>query len=281
MQILNESCYKKEQYMRVPTEIAKDLYFYVEWAGKLECKNDFYIRRNRLNSYLLLYTTGGSGTLHYEKSTYRITKGNVVLLDCNVDQEYFTESAPWTFQYIHFCGNLSDRYCRLIHQLYHAPVFISNIPDLGKLFDRVIAGTASAADEVTVSDHLYRLLAALIAHCEDKQQSFRAGKAMDYISDNYMENIDVQTIADACGFSRSYFSVQFKDATGLSPHEYLVQCRISAAKQMLTNTTTSISRIADACGFASSSAFIRAFKKQVGLSPLAYKKQLLTDTMSG
>lgn len=64
--------------------------------------------------------------------------------------------------------------------------------------------------------------------------------SMEYISDNYMDITDIGSIAALFNFSRSHFTVRFKKATGITPYDYLTKCRISAAKQLLTNTNRSI-----------------------------------------
>lgn len=275
MNILNEECFNKEKYMRIPTETAKNLYFYTEWAGAFECKKDFYIHRGGLNSYLLLYTISGTGFLSYKNRDFVITPGSVTFLDCRVEHKYFTQKAPWKFKYIHFNGNLSDRYCEYINHIYGSPVFSSDILNLDRLFDKAVSDAKERRDEAVSSEHIYKIITSFIYNCDNNGAVFNSQKVMEYISDNYMDITDIGSIAALFNFSRSHFTVRFKKATGITPYDYLTKCRISAAKQLLTNTNRSIEYISEACGFGTYSSFIRAFKSKTGLSPIAYKRLVL------
>ena len=84
----------------------------------------------------------------------------------------------------------------------------------------------------------------------------------------------LQEIADVCGLSVSHFSRTFRRSTGLSPHAWLLQMRVEAAKAMLRRRDDSLSMIALACGFADQSHFTRVFTRRVGVSPGVWRKYL-------
>ena len=81
-------------------------------------------------------------------------------------------------------------------------------------------------------------------------------------------------IASACGLSVSHFSRAFRRSIGLSPHAWLLDKRVEAAKAMLRRREAPLSLIALACGFADQSHFTRVFTRRVGLSPGAWRKYL-------
>jgi AraC family transcriptional regulator len=81
-------------------------------------------------------------------------------------------------------------------------------------------------------------------------------------------------VARACGLSVSHFSRAFRRSTGASPHAWLLQMRVEAAKAMLRRREAPLSSIALACGFADQSHFTRVFTRRVGLSPGAWRKYL-------
>jgi AraC-like DNA-binding protein len=74
--------------------------------------------------------------------------------------------------------------------------------------------------------------------------------------------------------SYSAFRQNFKKITGLPPNQYQIQIRLNKAKSLLHNTTLSIDQIAHACGFDSIHYFSRLFKSKLGLSPLAFRKNI-------
>lgn len=96
-------------------------------------------------------------------------------------------------------------------------------------------------------------------------------KAQQYIARNYSGNLTAATIAAACDISVSYLYRLFQTALDCTPGEYLLSCRISAARELLVNTGLSLNEIAFRCGFNSQSYFSDCFKRRVGISPSAYR----------
>lgn len=280
MFIQNEICFEAKKYINIPTEIAQKLYFYAKWVGEFDCKKEFYIHRDNLRSLLLLYTTAGSGTLRFGGKTYALEKGSLMFIDCEKEHEYYTESEPWHFKYLHFDGASSAEYYEYIRSLFGSPVFSPCTPDFETVFDKVINDVRNRSSEIVTSEHIYRLLARTIQSRDEASSSFNIQKIIEFISDNYMEKINADSLASTFGFSRSYFSVKFEKATGQSPYTYLTECRISAAKRLLADTDDTVGRISESCGFDGTSAFIRTFKRKTGMSPLNYRKNVRSGNIS-
>ena len=72
--------------------------------------------------------------------------------------------------------------------------------------------------------------------------------------------------------SRAHFSRAFKSSFGTTPHQYIVQRRIARAQQALLTSAEPLSQVALTCGFADQSHFSRVFRRQVGSSPLAWRR---------
>lgn len=99
--------------------------------------------------------------------------------------------------------------------------------------------------------------------------------ALTYITDNYMNTISINSVANYCNLSPTYFSKKFKIVVGKTFKEYLQCLRISKATQMLLTTDDSITKIALQCGFSSSNYFKDSFRKFSGVSPREYRKKYL------
>ncbi len=97
--------------------------------------------------------------------------------------------------------------------------------------------------------------------------------AINYINEHFRENVSLERIADYVHMSKIYFRKQFIEATGMSPHEYVKQQRISEAKKQLFISLDSISDIAYNSGFSSQSYFNYVFKKETGTSPKNYREK--------
>ena len=97
--------------------------------------------------------------------------------------------------------------------------------------------------------------------------------AKKYIEKNYKRNLSTADIAAAAGLSESRFRYLFGSTYGISPHKYLIQVRIAAAKRMLWDTDNSISRVAEECGFGCQQYLNDVFRKNVGLTPRQYREE--------
>lgn len=96
----------------------------------------------------------------------------------------------------------------------------------------------------------------------------------------YSEDFSLAGIAADYDMSVSYLAHLFKETTGISIMRYLLNCRVSAAKKHLVETTLSIRDIAEQCGFNDVSNFARTFRKETGCSPRQYRRDNYIYTSS-
>jgi signal transduction histidine kinase/DNA-binding LacI/PurR family transcriptional regulator/AraC-like DNA-binding protein len=105
-----------------------------------------------------------------------------------------------------------------------------------------------------------------------------ARRAMAFIHEHYAESLSRQAIANHVAVNERYLTRCFHHETGLTPTAYLARYRIDRAKALLACTDDSITEIALATGFSSSSHFSRVFRAEAGLTPMAYRNgQQRTD----
>lgn len=108
---------------------------------------------------------------------------------------------------------------------------------------------------------------------EDGLSKYKLVQAIEYINDHLSENkLSLAAIAAELHMSQYYFCRLFKQATGMTPHQYLIQQRIEHAKQLLRLPELTITRIAIDCGFANQSHFAKYFRLHTGLSPQRFRK---------
>lgn len=94
---------------------------------------------------------------------------------------------------------------------------------------------------------------------------------IEYMTDNYCENITVKMLAEKAFLSKSYFMLRFREKTGMGAIEYLNRLRIRKVCGYLQAGGTSISSAAFSCGFRNLSNFNRLFRRIVGTSPAEYR----------
>lgn len=95
-----------------------------------------------------------------------------------------------------------------------------------------------------------------------------------YINRHYMENITLEILCGLLGLSPSYVIKLFNQYTGLPPMAYVSHRRIEAAKEMLSESSSSIAEIAAMAGFKDSFYFSKKFKQITGLTPRQYRHNL-------
>lgn len=96
----------------------------------------------------------------------------------------------------------------------------------------------------------------------------------DYMQDHLAEDILIQELANLVHLSRFHFCRAFRKTTGYTPHQALVNFRIQRARQLLADPATSITDVALAVGYQTSSSFALAFRSAVGETPTLYRKRL-------
>ncbi|MCR5161854.1 MAG: AraC family transcriptional regulator [Lachnospiraceae bacterium] len=103
---------------------------------------------------------------------------------------------------------------------------------------------------------------------------------MNYIDLHYSEQLTLEWAADYVGFSKYHFHRLFKDYTGITFHDHLINKRIQIAQSLLS-TDLSITEIAFRSGFTNSSSFGRVFRSQTGMSPSDFRKRRETVDSHG
>ncbi|MBR5151987.1 MAG: helix-turn-helix transcriptional regulator [Clostridia bacterium] len=97
--------------------------------------------------------------------------------------------------------------------------------------------------------------------------------AVEYIEKKRGQTVNCEDVAKECCLSSKQISRIFKNCTGHSLFDYIVNKRIRYAKELLTETDRSIKEVSFAMGFDNESGFISFFKRHTGMSPGAYRKE--------
>jgi transcriptional regulator GlxA family with amidase domain len=98
-------------------------------------------------------------------------------------------------------------------------------------------------------------------------------EAQEWISANYACINPVTQMAAKCGLSARTFTRRFRAATGIDPIDYVQSLRIEEARQLLDAGSLRIEEIGHAVGYEDSSSFRRLFKRELGITPAAYRRK--------
>ena len=132
------------------------------------------------------------------------------------------------------------------------------------------------ASPLIVIGKIYELLGFLYRHCLCKPTlsapDSKFKNVIDYIADNYCDDISSVKLSHHFGYDEAYFCRRFKAVTGLTPMNYIQILRLEAAKEKIKSGNYKISEISEICGFKDASYFTRCFKKRYGMTPARYFK---------
>jgi AraC-like DNA-binding protein len=109
--------------------------------------------------------------------------------------------------------------------------------------------------------------------CRTALPKWRLKRAFDFIEEHLAEPITLAEIAGYAGLSRMYFAAQFRAATGLRPHEYLLRRRIERAQELLSLSCLTLVEVALSVGFQTQAHFTTVFKRFAGETPHQWRRQ--------
>ena len=101
---------------------------------------------------------------------------------------------------------------------------------------------------------------------------YRLHQIIDYIYAYLDRDLSLKELSTLVQMSPHYFSGLFKQSTGITPHQYVIRCRIERAKDLLKQNKLSIAEIATQVGFVDQSHLHRHFKSLVGVTPKTYQQ---------
>ena len=105
----------------------------------------------------------------------------------------------------------------------------------------------------------------------------RAVRAALWIEAHSDEPLSLADAAQAAGLSAYHFLRSFAAVLGVTPHQYLVRCRLRKAAQLLADQERAVTEVALDVGFADLSNFVRSFRRAAGVSPLAFRRAAKGD----
>ncbi|MEL6930999.1 MAG: AraC family transcriptional regulator, partial [Cyanobacteria bacterium J06600_6] len=101
---------------------------------------------------------------------------------------------------------------------------------------------------------------------------YKLHKVIDYINAYLDRDLSLKELSSLIQMSPHYFSQLFKASTGITPHQYVIRCRVERAKKLIAQNKLSLAEIATTVGFADQSHLHRHFKRLVGVTPKTFSQ---------
>ena len=228
----------------------------------------------------ILYCVSGSGRFHLDNSLGLLQPGQIVLLYPGEAHRYQSVEGEWLVHYLCFDGGLCQELLFTlgmtgsgIYSLSSPDQFLRQINTLEELMRQKKTGSLAECSKV-----LYSLLLDLsenMTRLPDSRltESADLGREMIlYLEDHFAKDISMDDLAKQFGRTPEYLCSFFKASTGETVMKYLRRVRIHHAKVLLMSSQDAcMQKIAEACGFSSSSYFCKVFRETTGMTPQSFR----------
>lgn len=240
------------------------------------------------NHYLFHYVLSGTGTLMSDNAkgvtqTFSVKSGQGFLIFPGQINTYFAdERLPWEYMWIEFDGLRVKEALDLTELTQDTPVYHPHSKELRELMMQEMTYIVHHPKEAPMHliGHLYLFLDYLTRSAtrttpvhSSRMSDYYIKEAINFIEQNFQNNISIEEIAAVCGINRSYFGKIFRNSVGCSPQEFLMNYRMVKAAELLKLTSLSIADVGSAVGYENQLHFSRAFKGIYGVSPREWRNQ--------
>ena len=253
--------------------------YFVTEAGLFYANGGFTTSRSSKESCLIFFTLDGAGLVEQKGESCILTKGDALLIDCRKPQSYRTLTETnnsnifWDHFWIHTDGPgvmamtpylMPDGKLTPVHLSLSSKEIFENL--LRKLPEETTESAFSCG--MYVHRILNRMVRAVLSNSSDLKNEHKRiiENAADYIRLNYKEELDLKMLLNEANMSKSYFLRLFRQYMGTTPYNFLLNYRITQAKELLDITDMPVWEVAQNVGFANESNFSTRFSKITGES---------------
>ena len=242
-----------------------------------------YRPKGRLD-YQLLYIASGRAHFYFDGKPTVVEAGNMVLYRPKEEQRYYYYGADQTEVYwVHFTGNdvknilrkygITDN-TRIIYtgiSIEYKNLFISMIEELN--LQKISYEEILVNYFMILLIHLHRLTLQKPRR-KNLQNMNEMEQAAQYFRMHYNKTISIDNYAASHNMIISWFIQNFRQYANTTPAQYIQSLRVTNAKILLETTSYNITEISNLVGYENPLYFSRFFRKQCGMSPTQFRKQL-------
>lgn len=259
---------------------AMERLMYIQAFMIFDANDGYYTSRSDLDSFELRYTLAGEGTLEYEGRTYILGDGDGYFISCRNPHTYYAGKNGWKSTVLHLNGGLCNDFFERFKKDGQYRFSKESLPFFEMMQFQLLHATqkVSPYQEYRINCLIDLLLTELITAADTFSQKEKSRNTevitalLDHIHSHYSDEIVFEKLAREFGVSRTLLFSEFRRYTGFTPGQYLMQFRIRQAKLLLQNSTLSVEAISARTGFSDAGHFSQIFKKEVGTTPLKFRK---------
>ncbi len=225
----------------------------------------------------------GDGVFFVENKVYSFTRGSISIISS--DQPHIAQSpsekpSRWIFINFDWERLFGTEEITVRQHIFEDPQIASL---LQIIYDTMRSKPENYRSEVTclMQAVMYRLLRRQEIYYEYSIRDNPCESvypAIHYIRENYAKQFAMEELAKINNYSINHFRKLFREQTGCTPLEYLINVRLKIAAVLLRSTDKSILEIAGETGFETLSSFNRHFKRKYRLSPSRWRADVTVQT---
>lgn len=259
-------------------------------GGRISANQLFSFSFKPMNAYIAIYTTEGGGRISISGTSYHISDGNLVIIDCHHEFSVQALMLPWNFKIFFFDGEHMDMYKQAMLPFTRTPVcspaeFSPAVGAFDQLMriplDYDIKGLMLMHQSLTTI-----LTYAYISSLNDSSAIVPSRipsylvELKDTLDNHYEEPFSLTACEEIFKISKFRICKEFSAYFNASPLNYLNKRRIEIAKEMLLTTDYNIYEVSSRIGIENVNHFINLFKKNVGLTPNVFRQQARAQRFS-
>jgi len=257
-------------------------------AGYGKTEKTFYIERDKSYPFCNIhYIIDGEMIVEFRGAQHTVKKGQLFILPPFEAHKYWSVgSYDLELNWLEFlCGSMYN-IPEEISKSGNPVLSVSESNKVNKYIKHILHLLYNEPfPKYRISKTIYSVLIYLL-EASDKHNSKSISRSnlkmidevLQYIDGNIKINLGIRELAKVCGYSTSYFGKFFLKIVGTTPAKYILNRRISLAKEQLCQSNVKLENLALSLGFYDTSHFIRLFKKAEGLTPAEFKKQIISYT---
>lgn len=234
----------------------------------------YFFHRHDFDFYMINYTVSGTGTLVYEGKTHKLKKGSLCFIYLGKESIYYPSSDDLEIYFFHVNGPQIKKFYKKITE--DGNYVLENFPReiIEKAFIDLQKGVIENKSYFEGSKVINSLLTdALEFSLKRKTEPYPKLVFQIILALRDGDNITISDIANQVGYNPIYLERIYKKHTGETLKHAISMRNMERAENLLLTTDLSISEIAERLGYANSNGFITFFKKNMGLTPLEFRKQ--------
>lgn len=225
-----------------------------------------------LSGYTWHFIVSGKGSFEIGGKIYHLQSGQAFFIPPGTEMRYYPDGKePWEYVWFTLSGNEAKHYSDMLGFSLESPVItVKYFQKLNRSLKRMLDTLMDGGGYFSALSCFYEIMEI----CTSYMPRTGIQDIKSIIDESFtLSAFSIDGLCRDVGISHAHLLRLFKEAYGTTIVKYVVKKRIEFACELLTSSDMSVKTVAYSCGFSDELHFMKTFKKEVGVSALAYRKE--------